>query len=41
MNWEAYARLSAGRVSHKEVDVAVAGDTDLAHRVLAAMAITP
>ena len=41
MDWEIYARLAAGRVSPGKADVAITGDTDLAHGILTAMAVTP
>jgi uncharacterized protein (TIGR03083 family) len=41
MAWETFVRLSGGRVIATDADVEIAGDTDLAGRVLAGMAITP
>jgi hypothetical protein len=41
MEWETFARLGGGRVHASAADVEVAGDPDLAGRVLAGMAITP
>jgi uncharacterized protein (TIGR03083 family) len=41
MEWETFARLGGGRVHGSAADVEVAGDPDLAGRVLAGMAITP
>jgi uncharacterized protein (TIGR03083 family) len=41
MEWETFARLGGGRVHAAAADVEVAGDTDLAGRVLAGMAVTP
>jgi uncharacterized protein (TIGR03083 family) len=41
MAWETFARLGGGRIDASAADVEVAGDVDLAGRVLAGMAITP
>lgn len=41
MAWETFARLGGGRVDASAADVEVAGDADLAGRVLAGLAITP
>lgn len=41
MTWETFARLGGGRIDASAADVEVAGDADLAGRVLAGMAITP
>ncbi|MFI0479145.1 maleylpyruvate isomerase family mycothiol-dependent enzyme [Actinomadura sp. 9N215] len=41
MDWETYARLTAGRRTAGDVTVQVDGDAELAARVLANMAITP
>jgi uncharacterized protein (TIGR03083 family) len=41
MEWETFVRLGGGRVGASGADVEVAGDPDLAGRVLAGMAITP
>jgi uncharacterized protein (TIGR03083 family) len=41
MEWETFARLGGGRVQASAADVEVAGDPDLAGRVLGGMAITP
>jgi uncharacterized protein (TIGR03083 family) len=39
--WEAYARLAAGRITPEQAAVRISGDHDLAGRILAAAAITP
>ncbi|HZE34544.1 MAG TPA: maleylpyruvate isomerase family mycothiol-dependent enzyme [Actinoallomurus sp.] len=41
MAWETFVRLGGGRVPAADADVEIAGDPDLAGRVLAGMAITP
>ena len=41
MDWESYARLAAGRIPAEAAGVTVTGDHDLAHRILAAMPMTP
>jgi uncharacterized protein (TIGR03083 family) len=41
MAWETFVRLGGGRVPATDADVEIAGDTDLAGRILAGMAITP
>lgn len=41
MDWESFVRLAAGRCGPHAVDVKVAGDAELAGRVLAGMALTP
>jgi uncharacterized protein (TIGR03083 family) len=41
MDWETFVRLGGGRVGGTDAEVDVAGDTDLAGRVLRGMAITP
>jgi uncharacterized protein (TIGR03083 family) len=41
MAWETFVRLGGGRVTVTDADVEIAGDPDLAGRVLAGMAITP
>ncbi|MDN3357108.1 maleylpyruvate isomerase family mycothiol-dependent enzyme [Actinomadura sp. DC4] len=41
MEWETFARLGGGRVHASAAEVEVAGDADLAGRVLAGMAVTP
>jgi hypothetical protein len=41
MTWETFVRLGGGRVVATDADVEIAGDTDLAGRILAGMAITP
>jgi uncharacterized protein (TIGR03083 family) len=40
MEWETFARLGGGRVQASVAEVEVAGDPDLAGRVLAGMAVT-
>ncbi|WP_030171280.1 maleylpyruvate isomerase family mycothiol-dependent enzyme [Spirillospora albida] len=41
MDWETFVRLAAGRCGPDAADVRVAGDAELAGRVLSAMALTP
>lgn len=41
MAWETFIRLGGGRVPIDDADVEIAGDRDLACRVLAGMAVTP
>jgi uncharacterized protein (TIGR03083 family) len=41
MDWETYARLSAGRIPGEAAAVTVAGDPELARRLLAVMSVTP
>jgi uncharacterized protein (TIGR03083 family) len=41
MEWETFIRLGGGRVRAPVADVEIVGDTDLAGRVLAGMAVTP
>ncbi|MBG6093699.1 maleylpyruvate isomerase family mycothiol-dependent enzyme [Actinomadura viridis] len=41
MDWETFVRLAAGRCGPEDVTVAAEGDTGLADRVLANMALTP
>lgn len=41
LSWEGYTRLSCGRGSRAEHEVTIAGDHQLAERVLAHLAITP
>jgi uncharacterized protein (TIGR03083 family) len=41
MGWETFVRLGGGRVRGTDAEVDVAGDTDLAGRVLGGMAVTP
>jgi hypothetical protein len=40
-DWETFARLVAGRIAPESADVTVTGDSDLAHRILAHIAVTP
>jgi uncharacterized protein (TIGR03083 family) len=41
MDWETYLRLAAGRCTPESVTVTASGDTTLATRILAGMAVTP
>ncbi|GAB2850702.1 maleylpyruvate isomerase family mycothiol-dependent enzyme [Actinoallomurus bryophytorum] len=41
MAWETFVRLGGGRIPATGADVEIDGDTDLAGRILAGMAITP
>ncbi len=41
MEWETFFRLGGGRVDGNDADVEIAGDADLAGRILTRMAVTP